>query len=178
MRRKSKASLVALCGVFAALATVLLFLGGVLPFAVIACPVVASLVLIPVYTETGWKWGLVWYLAVSALGLILAPDKEAPILFLFLGYYPVLRRLINRLPFRPLRGTVKLVYFNLSIAAAYGLMIFVFRMGAVTEEFASMERYLLIACIVLANLSFAVYDRLIDRLEIFYHVRIRPKLNL
>ena len=66
MRRKSKAPVIALCGVLAALAVALMFLGGTVAFAVIACPVLASLVLIPVYCECGWKWGLLWYAAVSA----------------------------------------------------------------------------------------------------------------
>ena len=48
MRNRSKASVLALCGVLAALAVALMFLGGVIPFAAIACPVLASLVLIPV----------------------------------------------------------------------------------------------------------------------------------
>ena len=56
MRNRSKASVLALCGVLAALAVALMFLGGVIPFAAIACPVLASLVLIPVYAETGKKW--------------------------------------------------------------------------------------------------------------------------
>ena len=84
MRNRSKASVLALCGVLAALAVALMFLGGVIPFAAIACPVLASLVLIPVYAETGKKWSLLWYAAVAILGLLLAPDKEAAILFAFL----------------------------------------------------------------------------------------------
>ena len=178
MKRKSKASLVALCGVLAALAVALLFLGGVLPFAVIACPVLASLVLIPVYSETGWKWGLIWYLAVSILGLLLAPEKEAAILFVFLGYYPVLKKLIGRLPGKALKWAVKAVFLNAAVVSAYSLMLFVFRLDSVRGDFAEMERYFLLACLALANISFVVYDLLIDRLEIFYHVRLRPKLKL
>ena len=34
------------------------------------------------------------------------------------------------------------------------------------------------ALLLLANCSFVVYDLLLDRLEIFYHVRLRPKLKL
>ena len=97
MRRKSKAPVIALCGVLAALAVALMFLGGTVAFAVIACPVLASLVLIPVYCECGWKWGLLWYAAVSALGLLLAPEKEAAILFVFFGYYPMLKKFFGRI---------------------------------------------------------------------------------
>lgn len=176
MKRRTKT--IALCGVLAALAVALLFLGGALPFASIACPVLASLVLIPVYAENGWKWGLVWYLTVAVLGLLLAPDKEAAILFVFFGYYPMLRKWFGRIRPGALKWAVKLVYVNLAVFAAYALMIFVFRMEAIAQEYAQMQLYLLVALLLLANLSFVIYDLLIGRLEIYYHVRLRPKLNL
>ena len=176
MKRRTKT--IALCGVLAALAVALLFLGGTLPFAAIACPVLASLVLIPVYAENGAKWGLLWYLTVAVLGLLLAPDKEAAILFVFFGYYPMLRKWFGRLPGKALQWAAKLVYVNLAAFAAYALMIFVFRMEAIAQEYAEMQLYLLIGLLLLANLSFVIYDLLICRLEIYYHVRLRPKLNL
>ena len=76
MRKRGAAARMALCGVLAALAVALMFLGGTVPFASIACPVLASLVLIPVYCECGWRWGLLWYAAVAALAALLAPEKE------------------------------------------------------------------------------------------------------
>lgn len=176
MKRRTKT--LALCGVLAALAVALLFLGGALPFAAIACPVLASLVLIPVYAESGWKWGLAWYLTVALLGMLLAPDKEAAVLFVFFGYYPMLRKWFGRLRSKTLKWAVKLLYVNLAVAAAYALMIFVLRMEAVAQEYAQTQRILLIALLLLANLSFVIYDLLIGRLEIYYHVRLRPKLNI
>lgn len=176
MKRRTKT--LALCGVLAALAVALLFLGGALPFASIACPVLASLVLIPVYAESGWKWGLVWYVTVALLGLLLAPDKETAILFVFFGYYPMLRKWFGRIPSKALAWAVKLAYVNAAVLAAYALMIFVFRMEAIAQEYAQMQLYLLIALLLLANLSFVIYDLLIGRLEIYYHVRLRPKLNI
>lgn len=176
MKRRTKT--LALCGVLAALAVALLFLGGALPFAAIACPVLASLVLIPVYAETGWKWGLAWYLTVALLGLLLAPDKEAAILFVFFGYYPILRKWFCRLRSGILRWAVRLIYVNLAVFAAYALMIFVFRMESIAQEYAQMKLILLLALLLLANISFVIYDLLIGRLEIYYHVRLRPKLNI
>lgn len=179
MKRRTKASVLALCGVLAALAVGLMFLGGTVAFASIACPVLASLVLIPVYCECGWKWGLVWYGAVSLLGLLLAPEKECAILFVFFGYYPMLKTFFGRLHGgKLLKWVVKLLYINLALCAAYGLMIFVFRMPAVSAEFREYSRWMLAALLALANLTFVVYDILIGRLEIFYFVKLRPKLKL
>lgn len=178
MRKRGAAARMALCGVLAALAVALMFLGGTVPFASIACPVLASLVLIPVYCECGWKWGLLWYAAVAALAALLAPEKEAAVLFVFFGYYPMLRKLIGRLRVRAAAWAVKLVYVNAAVFAAYGLMLYVFHLTAVMEDFEGMGKAMLAVLLVLANVTFVIYDVLIARLEIYYHVRLRPKLQL
>ncbi len=176
MKRRTKA--LALSGVLAALAVALLFLGGVIPLAALALPVLASLTLLPVYIECGTKWGFLWYASVVILGILLAPEKEAAILFVFFGYYPILRRYFGRIRAAVLRWCVKLIYLNTAVAAAYGLMIFVFRIGTVADDFAAAEQWVFLALAVLANVCFAIYDLLLARLEVFYHVRIRPKLKL
>lgn len=173
MRRNTKASAVALCGVLAALAVCVLFLGGAIPFASISCPILASLVLIPVYMETGKRQGYVWYLAVSILGLIFSPMKEGAILFVCFGCYPMLRKLFGRLQ---LSRVIKHVYFNVVVLAAYGLMIYVLQMQEIVEEFSKTGKWMLGALLLLANVSFYIYDLLIGRLEVLYCVRIRPKL--
>lgn len=177
MRRRNDAARLALCGVLDALAVALMFLGGTVPFASLACPVLASLVLIPVYCECGWKWGLIWYAAVAALSALLAPEKEAAVLFVFFGYYPMLRKWIGRLRHQALKWLVKLLYVNATVFAAYGLMLYVFHLTAVMEDFAGIGRLMLAALLVLANVTFVIYDVLIGRLEIFYHLRLRPKLK-
>ncbi len=178
MNRKNNAKVIALGGILGALAIALMFLGGAIPAAVIACPVLASLVLLPIYCEYGWKWGLVWYMAVSVLALLLTVQKEAAILFVFFGYYPMLKKFIGRLRSKTIKWTIKLVYVNAAIFIAYGLMIFVFQMAQVVEEFQEVERAALAGLLALANLTFILYDIAIDRLEIFYHLRLRPKLKL
>ena len=178
MRKRGAAARMALCGVLAALAVALMFLGGTVPFASIACPVLASLVLIPVYCECGSRWCLLWYAAVAALAALLAPEKEAAVLFVFFGYYPMLRKLIGRLRVRAAAWAVKLVYVNAAVFAAYGLMLYVFHLTAVMEDFAGMGKAMLAVLLVLANVTFVIYAVLIARLEIYYHVRLRPKLHL
>lgn len=178
MKRRTETTRLALCGVLAALAVALLFLSGVVPFASIACPVLASLVLLPVYAESGRRWGLLWYFAVAVLGALLAAEKEAAVLFVFFGYYPMLRKLFGRVRPKALRWLVKLAYVNLAVFAAYGLMIFVFQMAAIVAEFRETAAWTLGLLLLLANATFVVYDLLIDRLEVYYHVRLRPKLKL
>ena len=173
MKRNTKP--MTLSAVLAALALAPMFFSGVLPFASFACPVLASLVLIPVYAECGRKWSLIWYMAVGLLSLFVAPMKESAILFCFFGYYPMLRKYINRLP---LRLVWKLAYCNLMALSAYGLMIYILQLQEVMADFADLGKWMLAGMLLLANITFVAYDELIGRLYIIYHVRLRPKLKL
>ena len=112
------------------------------------------------------------------LGVLLAPDKEAAVLFVFFGYYPMLKRQLERLRGRGLIWAAKLLYVNVAVCAAYGLMIWVFRMEAVSAEFAETQTWMLILLLLMANVTFVLYDLLIVRLEVYYHARLRLKLKL
>ena len=87
-------------------------------------------------------------------------------------------QLIGRLRVRAAAWAVKLVYVNAAVFAAYGLMLYVFHLTAVMEDFAGMGKAMLAVLLVLANVTFVIYDVLIARLEVYYHVRLRPKLHL
>ena len=72
---------VALCGMCAAVCTVILFLTGLAPMATIALPALAGCVLIPVTAQLGVKWGLGVYAVCTVLELLWVPDREAAVYF-------------------------------------------------------------------------------------------------
>ena len=81
----------ALCGVLAALAVSTMVLGGLFPAATYFCPVLACLMLVPVTQTCGRRIAWAWYGAVAILSCLLCPDVEASALFVFLGYYPIVK---------------------------------------------------------------------------------------
>lgn len=91
----------ALCGVLAALATALLALGGVLPGMVFCAPILAMGALLPVLEELGPKAAGTAYAAVAILALLLVPDRETAFVYLFFGWYPILRPKIAACPPAP-----------------------------------------------------------------------------
>lgn len=93
---RKKTRRIALCGLLGALGAVCMLLGGMIPFATFCCPVLASLALLPAMDECGGAWALGLYAVLSALSLLLAPDRESAALFVFLGYYPLLQRILCR----------------------------------------------------------------------------------
>lgn len=168
---------VAFCGVMAGLMAALMLLGALIPLSTYLCPMLAGALVIPVIWELGEGSGWLLYLAVSALSMILASDKEAALLYvLLLGWYPVLRPRLMHITKRPLRVIVKLMLFNAAVCAVYALLLFVFVSPDLQAEAADWTALLLAGMLFLGNVTFLVYDLLLARLTDRYVTRLRPKL--
>lgn len=173
--RKTTAAQVALCGLLGALAVVIMLLGGIIPVATFCCPVLAAVLIIPVIRECGKRLAWVWYAAVAILSCLMGPDKEAAAIYLFLGYYPIVKMRIDEWK-QPLRFLAKLVLFNAAIAVMYALLLFVLKMDALRQEMLGMEKLLLIATLVLGNVTFFLFDKLLPRMAMLYELRFCGKL--
>lgn len=173
---KKQSRRMALCGIMTALGVVVMLMGGVIPLATFCSPALAGLVLLPLIAEAGKRMALGAYAAISLLSLLLSPDKEGALLFAFLGYYPVLKWTLDRIPSKALRLAAKLAVFNLAAGAMLLTMSAVLNMEAVMSEYAAMTHAMLICFAVLANVTLLVYDRLVLIMMALYLKRLRPRL--
>lgn len=167
----------ALAGMMVALGTAAMLLGGVIPMATFCCPALAGVALLPILIESGRKWALAGYAAIATLSLILSPDKESALLFAFLGYYPVLKTVLDRIPSRGLRLLAKLGVFDLAAGLMMLLIAYVFNMQAIVREYAEMTKMTLIVFIIMANFTMLVYDRMLAVLSVVYVRKLRPILK-
>ena len=71
---KYKSKRIALCGMLCAMATLMMLIGGAIPYGTYIVPIISGVLLIPVLREYGPKQLLTLWAAVSLLGLILVPD--------------------------------------------------------------------------------------------------------
>lgn len=168
--RKSTREL-ALCSMLAALSVVLLCLGGIVPFSVYACPMLASGALLLVREECRTSYGWCCWAAVALLALLLGPDKEAAALYLFLGYYPLLQPKLETIRRPLLRWLAKLLLAVLAIGAMYALLVCVFCLTEVVEEFAETAPWLLWLTAALGLVVFIIYDILLRRFTVLWHRR-------
>ena len=168
---------IALCGITAALMLVIMMLGSILPLSTYSAPMLTGALLIPILWEMGIRMGGLVYLAVSILSVIMAPDKEAVFLFVFLlGWYPIARPKLQHIKAKPLRWAVKLMLFNLAAILTYVFLLFVLTMPDLQAEFADWTILFLAGFLLLGNVTFVLYDMVLGRLGDFYITRIRPKL--
>lgn len=150
----------ALGGVLAAMAVVIMALGTLIPVATYVCPMLCVLLLQVVYLCCGRRVGWAWYAAVAILSGLLAPDKEAAAIFLTLGYYPLLKPWLDR---RRLKWLWKGLLFNSAILATYLGLMFLLGMEDLAAEFHEMGMVLSGLLLLMGNLVFFLMDRLLDR---------------
>ena len=150
----------ALGGVTAALAVVIMCLGGMIPLATFVCPMLCILLLQFIFRQCGKRIGWAWYGAVAILSMLMGPDKEAVALFSFLGYYPLIKPTLEKLP---LSWLWKLLIFNVAVLLMYYVLIHLFGMAALASEFQEMGTILVIITLVLGNVTFILLDRVLEK---------------
>lgn len=160
MNRSRQARAMALGGVMAALAVIIMCLGGLIPVATYVCPMLCMMLLCFVLESTSSRVAWAWYAAVSFLSLLLGPDKEAAAIFLFLGYYPIVKPWLDRRKFRILW---KALLFNGAILLVYALLIRLFGMDQLGAEFRELGLALTGVLLLVGNVTFALLDRILGQ---------------
>ena len=145
----------------AALAVVIMCMGGIIPMATYVCPMLCSLLLAVVLRLTGRRIAWAWYAAVSLLSLLLGPDKEAAAVFVFLGYYPIIKPWLDR---RKVPILWKLAVFNLSIGLLYTLLLYLFRLEQVVRDFSEFGMVMTLVVLLLGNVTLFMLDVVLSRI--------------
>ena len=158
MRNKVKP--IAFGGILAALAVVIMSMGGLIPIATYACPILCAILQYTVLRFCGRRIAWAWYGVVAILSLLLGPDKEAAAVFVFLGYYPILKPGIDKLPAKWLW---KAILFNAAVLSMYWLLIHLMGMAQLAEEFSEFGKAMTVVMLVFGNAIFFLLDMVLDK---------------
>ena len=116
------------------------------------------LLLSAVLKRCGHRVAWAWYGAVAILSLLLGPDKEAGAVFVALGYYPVIKPILDTLR---LKWLWKALLFNAVILVLYWLLLNIFGIAQIVEEFEEMGTVMTLVTLALGNVTFFLTDRLL-----------------
>lgn len=164
----------ALGGIMVGLSVIIL-MPTIIGVFVYALPLIASVLILICVIELGKNWAFGVYTAVSILGLLLIPNKEAVVYYIaFFGYYPIIKAILEgkNMP-RILEYILKFLIFNVSMIASVLLLVNLFGMplaqimGTEGESgfFAKYAVYILLA---LGNLVFPLLDFAIGQYATVY----------
>lgn len=160
--RNTNAKVIALGGLLAAAALVILCLGGMIPLATYICPMLCAIVQYIVYRCCGRRIAWTWYVAVAILALLLGPDKEAALVFVMLGYYPMLKPFFEK---SRLAVLWKFLLFNGAVAILYSVLLKLLGLDAVAAETEELGIIGLVILLVMGNAVFFLLDRLLTILQ-------------
>ena len=168
MKRNVK---VAFCALMAALSTVFMLL-SYFPYFTYAVPAFSGLLIMIVLIEVGGKWPIITYIVSSVLVFLFA-ETEAKLMYILLfGYYPAIKAYIERIGNRALQFLIKFGVFNAAIIILYGLLSKIFGLDIIWQ---GKYGYLTAAAfLVLGDITFWLYDRVLVRLAAVYLSRIHP----
>ena len=170
MDNKSRTRKIALCGVFAALCIVFLWLLGmtVLDLSVL---VVCALMTMLLVVETGEKMTWIYAAATAVLTLLLLPSKFYAVQYiLFAAVYPILKLHFEKLP-AVFAWPVKISCLDSMLLLCLVLAQALFKAG---DEFFPLSW----VTIGLGSLFFILFDLTLSLCVSLYIVKLRKKLKI
>ena len=156
----TEARRIALGGMLAALACVIMGMGGLIPVATYVVPMLCIFLLQFVFRSCGGRIAWAWYGAVTLLGLLLCPDKEAAAVVAALGYYPIVKPRLDR---TKLPWLWKGLLFNGTILILYWLLLNLFGLKQVVQDFEEVGTAMTAVLLVMGNIVFVLIDVLLGR---------------
>ena len=163
---------VSLGGIVAALSLVLMLITTLVPFGTYALPCFAGMLLICIVFELGYKWAFLVYFVVSLMSMLLLSDKEAALYYvIFLGFYPTLKGLIEKINSKVFQYVIKIALFNICIISAFYISITL--LSVPKESFELFGIYLPWVFLILGNITLVLYDVCVTRVVTLYILRFR-----
>ena len=156
--RQSNTRKIALGGMLAAVAVVIMCLGGFVPIATYACPVLCAILQYTVLCFCGRRIAWAWYGVVVMLSLLLGPDKEAVMVFIAIGYYPLIKPYFDKCK---VGAFLKFLFFTASILAVYTVMICLMGMQEIASENMEFGFVGFLIILLLGNVTFFLLDILL-----------------
>lgn len=158
-----------------ALGVVMLGLGSLVEVLDLTFAVIASLLTVYAVIEIGGAYPWLIWIVTSVVALLILPLKT-PVLFyaLLTGYYPILKQKIERRMARVPAWTFKMSVFAISLA----LIVAVMWLFAPTLLETTGGWIVIATTVVLAVLSFILYDICLTKLITIYFVKLQKRFRI
>lgn len=165
---------ITLCGMIASLSIVIM-LTSYFPYLTYAIPALAGLFMMVPLIECGISWGVGTYVASSAI-IFITGETEAKLLYvMFLGYYPILKSIVEKINNQVVEWLLKLVCFNVAAVAFYYVSSMLFAVSF--DDFGEWGKYGALIFLAACNVVFVIYDIGISRIASRYMYSLHDKVR-
>ena len=155
--------------------SVVVMLTSHFPYLTYAIPAIAGLFMLVVVIECGLSWGFGTYIASAAIVFAVGEQQATLLYIMFLGYYPILKSIIEKLKSQAIEWVLKLICFNAAAIAFYYVSTLVF--GISFDDFGDWGKYGALLFLALCNVAFVLYDIGISRIASYYMFTLHDKIK-
>lgn len=167
--KKNKTKIIAFSAVMCALGTIMLYIGAVIDIADITTAAFSSFIILICMIEIGGYVPFLVYGVTSVLSFILLPNKGSALLYIiFFGFYPILKKYLEKLP-KLLSWALKFAVFNVFV-----IMYLYIAHALLHIETGSMKIYI----VILLNVIFFTFDLVLSLFVTTYVLKLRKRLGL
>ncbi len=171
---KKQTSYLTLCAITAALITAVM-LSAYFPFLTYAVPAVAGALIIIPLAQAGKGYAFATYIVSSVLAMLFA-EPEAKLMYIcFFGFYPIVKAIFEKIRFRFFEYLLKFITFNGAVTLVYVVFAKLFMIDV--EGIGDFGKYSILILYVMGNFAFILYDICLQRLSVFYMVRLHQKIK-
>ncbi len=164
--------LIALTGILSALSVVLMFFGSIVSVFTYVMPLITGLLMI-ILNDFSRRYSVIMFAVVGLISIFALPDKECALTYIFFfGYYPIIRESINKIKSKAVCYIVKLLIYNVGIVSSQLLCFYVFNIPF-DDVFG---KWGIAVLLLLANLVFAVYERLFSLMLLLYQRKLKKTI--
>ena len=173
-RIRLRTKYITVSAMLAALGVLFLSLGSLIEVLDITAAVIASLLCVYAVIEIGGAYPWLIWLVTSTLALLLLPQKTPAVFYaLFLGFYPIVKEKLERLP-RGLAWLLRLVIFHVALGGILLAMRLFFPDQLDMGGLWWMPWALYAASVA----CFVLYDVALTRVITYYLVRLRKRFQI
>ena len=148
-----------------------------IPVMLYAVPAVCGILFIIPAVEFGTKWAFLCYAVTSVLSVILPTEREAMVIFIgILGYYPILKMIIERMGRKIPEYIIKFAVFNAAIIASYAVIVELMGINAFENDLFGL-RMTVILLLIAGNIVFLLFDFALTRILQLYFVKLRKTVR-
>lgn len=156
--------------------SVVIMLTSHFPYLTYAIPAVAGLFMMVPLIECGVSWSIGAYISSAAIILIVGEMESTILYVMLLGYYPILKSIIERINKHVIEWVLKLICFNVAAVAFYFVATSAV-IGVSFDDFGEWGKYGAWAFLALCNAVFVIYDIGISRMAGYYMMTLHNKVR-
>ena len=155
--------------------SVVIMLTSYFPYLTYAIPAIAGIFIMVPLIECGVSWAIFSYIASAAIVFFVGENEAKLLYILFLGYYPILKSVIERIKKQVVEWILKLLCFDAAALLFYYVASALFSISF--DDLGSLGKYGAPIFLLLCNIVFVVYDIGISRVASYYMISLHNKIK-